>query len=132
MDYLILQAEEKRLTVAHFEISRRSTELVGAATIELDEGRSLTDAVQQIAEKINGSPRVVLCLPPILFAQRSVLLPFSDLRKVREVLPSQLQGDIALPVEELSLDVMPVGDGQFLALWARKSDISAAIELFRN
>lgn len=132
MDYLILQAEEKRLTVAHFGVSRRSTELIGAAMIELDEDRPLADAVWSIAEKMTGSPRVVLCLPPALFAQRSVALPLTDLRKVREVLPAQLQGDIALPVEELALEVLPVEEGQFLALWARKSDISAAISQFRE
>ena len=132
MEYLILQAEETRLTVAHFGISRRSTELIGAASIELDEERSLADAVRQIAGKMIGSPRIVLCLPPVQFAQRMVSLPFSDLRKVREVLPAQLQGDIALPVEELVLEAMSTGDGQFLALWARKSDIGAAIELFRE
>jgi general secretion pathway protein L len=132
MDYLILQAEEKRLTVAHFGVSRRATELVGAASIELGEERSLADAVRQIAEKITGSPRIVLCLPPALFAQRSVALPFNDLRKVREVLPAQLQGDISLPVEELALEVLPAGEGRFLALWARKSAIGAAIAQFRE
>ena len=132
MDYLILQAEEKQLTVAHFGISRRSTELIGAATIELNEELTLADAVRQIAEKMTGSPRVVLCLPPALFAHRVVSLPFKDLRKVREVLPAQLQGDIALPVEELALDVIPAGEGQFLALWALKSSIRAVIEQFRD
>ena len=132
MDYLILQAEEKRLTVAHFGVSRRSSELIGAAVIELDEELSLADAVRGIAEKMTGSPRVVLCLPPALFAQRPVALPFKDLRKVREVLPAHLQGDIALPVEELVLEAMPVEEGQFLALWARKSDIGEALEQFRE
>ncbi len=132
MDYLILQAEENLLTVAHFEVSRRSTELVGAASIELNDERTLSDALRNIAEKMTGSPRIILCLPPALFAQRSVSLPFKDLRKVREVLPAHLQGDIALPVEELALGVLPVEDGNFLALWARKSDISAAIGQFRE
>ncbi|HXE95404.1 MAG TPA: type II secretion system protein GspL [Dongiaceae bacterium] len=132
MDYLILQAEERRLTVAHFGVTRRATELIGAASFTLDGELSLADAVRGIAEKMTGSPRVVLCLPPALFAQRSVALPFSDLRKVREVLPAQLQGDIALPVEELALEVLPAGEGQFLALWARKSAIGAAIAQFRE
>lgn len=132
MDYLILQAEEKRLTVAHFGLSRRSTELVGAASIDLDDEVTLADAVQQIAGKMSGSPRIILCLPPALFAQRAVTLPFDDLRKVREVLPSQLQGDIALPVEELVLQALAAGDGQFLAIWARKIDISLAITEFRD
>lgn len=132
MDYLILQAEEKLLTVAHFGVSRRSTELIGAALIELGEELSLADAVRGIAEKMTGSPRVILCLPPARFAHRSVSLPFKDLRKVREVLPAHLQGDIVLPVEELALEAMQVGEGQFLALWARKSDISEAIDRFRE
>ena len=132
MDYLILQAEENLLTVAHFEVSRRSTELVGAASIELNEERTLSDAVRNVAEKMTGSPRIILCLPPALFAQRSVSLPFSDLRKAREVLPAHLQGDIALPVDELALGVLPVEDGKFLALWARKSDLNASIVQFRE
>lgn len=132
MEYLILQSEEKRLTVAHFGISRRSTELIGAAWFVLDEERPLSDAVRQIVANMTGSPRVVLCLPAALFAQRSVSLPLTDLRKVREVLPAQLQGDIALPIEELALEVLPAGEGRFLALWARKSDISEAIGRFRE
>lgn len=132
MDYLILQAEEKRLTVARFGLSRRSTELIGAAVFELDEERPLGAAVHAIAENMTGSPRVLLCLPPALFAQRSVSLPLDDLRKVREILPAHLQGDIALPVEELALGVLPAGEGRFLALWARKSDVRGAIARFRE
>jgi general secretion pathway protein L len=132
MEYLILQSEEKRLTVAHFGISRRSTELIGAASFVLDEELSLSDALRQIAANMTGSPRVVLCLPAALFAQRSVSIPLTDLRKVREVLPTQLQGDIALPIEELALEVLPAVEGKFLALWARKSDISEAIGQFRD
>jgi len=132
MEYLILQREEKRLTVAHFGVSRRSTELIGAASFVLDKELTLSDALRQIAANMTGSPRVVLCLPAALFAQRSVSLPLTDLRKVREVLPAQLQGDIALPIEELMLEVLPSGEGRFLALWARKSDISEAIVQFRD
>lgn len=132
MDYLIVQVEDKLLTVARFGVSRRSAELIAAASIVLDEERSLADAVRSVAENISGSPRVVLCLPPELFAQRSIMLPFNDLRKVRAVLPAHLQGEIALPVEELALGVLPDGEGRFLALWARKSDIGAAIVPFRE
>jgi general secretion pathway protein L len=132
MEYLILQSEEKRLTVAHFGVSRRATVLIGAASFVLDEELPLSDALRQIAANMTGSPRIVLCLPAALFAQRSVSIPLTDLRKVREVLPTQLQGDIALPIEELALEVMPAVEGQFLALWARKSDISEAIVRFRD
>ncbi|MBC7963490.1 MAG: general secretion pathway protein GspL [Steroidobacteraceae bacterium] len=132
MDYLILQVEEKRVTVAQFGISGHTSRLIGAALFELDSECSLADVVQQAASGLKSSPRVILCLPPALFAQRTVSLPFDDLRKVREVLPAQLQGEISIPVDELVLDVLPSGSGSFLALWARKSDISHAISLFRE
>jgi general secretion pathway protein L len=130
MDYLILQVEEKRLTVARFGITRRSVEMSGAAAFELDEEQTLSEAVRQIAAGTSGSPRVVLCLPPDLFGQRTLTLPFKDLRKIRDVLPAQLQGEIPLSVEELVLAAMAVGDGRFLALWAKRTEISQAITLF--
>jgi general secretion pathway protein L len=132
MNYLILQVDEKRLVAANFAVSRRSAELLGAVSIDLNEDLALVDAIRQIAAKMTGSPRIVLCLPSALFAHRTVSLPFNDLRKVREVLPAQLQGDIALPVEELALDVMSAGEGRFLALWTRKSTISDAVAQLRE
>ncbi|HIJ88783.1 MAG TPA: hypothetical protein HPP97_14090 [Desulfuromonadales bacterium] len=132
MDYLVLQTEEHRLTVAHFGVSRRATELIGAASLELGEEQSLADAVHHIVAKMTGSPRIILCVPPTFFAQRSITLPLTDLRKVREVLPTQLQGDIAQAVDDLVLDVLPSAADRFLALWARSEDISAVIEQFRE
>lgn len=129
MDYLILQVEEKRVTAARFKIAGRSSELVGASLFELDGEHSLADAITQIANGVNDNPRVILCLPPTLFAMRTVSLPLDDLRKVREVLAAQLQGELTLPVDELVLDALPAGKGSFLALWAKKSDIGNAIEL---
>lgn len=132
MDYLILQPEENRLTVAHFGVSRRTTELIGAASLELNEELTLADAVRNVVEKMTGSPRIILCVAATFFAQRSITLQLTDLRKVREVLPTQLQGDIAQTVDDLVLDVLPSGEGRFLALWARKEDISTLIEQFSD
>jgi general secretion pathway protein L len=61
-----------------------------------------------------------------------VELPLTDLRKVRDVLPAHLQGEIALPVEEAVFDVLPINDGRFLALWAKRAEIALAIDLFRE
>lgn len=132
MEYFIINVEENVVTLARFELSRRSEILLGAASFELGDEVTLADAARQIAGTLNGAPRVVLCLPPSLFAQRLISLPLHDLRKVREVLPSQMQGEIALPVEDLVLDASPAGDGIYLAMWARRADISLAVEKFRE
>ncbi len=131
MDYLILQVEEERVTAARFRMSGRSSELLGASMLELDGEHSLNGAFAQIANGVAGSPRVILCLPPSMFAMRTVSLPLDDLRKVREVLPAHLQGELSLPVDELALDAISAGNGSFLALWAKKSDIGNSIELCR-
>lgn len=132
MDYLILQVEEKRVTVARFRMSGRSSELGGASMFVLDGEHSLGGAIAEIANGVVGNPRIILCLPPSMFAMRTVSLPLDDLRKVREVLSAQLQGELSLPVDELALDAISAGNGSFLALWAKKSDISHAIELCRT
>ncbi len=132
MEYFVINIEEKRVISARFRISGSSTELIGAASFVLSAEQTLAEAVRQIATGVGASQRVVLCLPPALFAHRSVSLPLKDLRKVREVMPSQLQGEIALPIEELILDVLPAGEGNFLALWARNADISRALDMFRE
>lgn len=132
MDCLIIRITDDRVTVTRFGLSGKTATLDGSALFELDEGQNLAAVASRIASGINGSPRVVMCLAPSLFAQRIVELPLGDLRKVREVLPAQLQGEISLPVETVVFDALPLREGKFLALWARKSDISHAIDLFRD
>jgi general secretion pathway protein L len=98
----------------------------------LDEEHTLASVAAQIAEGSNGSPRVVLCLAESLFIQRTVELPLTDLRKVREILPAHLQGEIALPVEEVVFAAVPAQHGPYLALWAKRTDIAHAIAVFRD
>ena len=131
MEYLIIQVEKQRVTVARFGVSRRTATLAGAASFPLDEEQGLSAVAGRIAAGLSGAPRIVLCLAPALFAHRTVELPLTDLRKVREVLPGQLQGEMALPVEEAVFDALPAANGKFLALWARQADIAEPITIFR-
>lgn len=130
MDYLIVQLDETCLTAARFAISRNRESLTGDAMFSFGPELSVTDAVQRLAAGITGSPQIILCLAPVLFAQRLLELPLKERRKAREVLPGVLQGELAVPVEELQLDALPAGEGHCLAVWARTSDISAYLELF--
>jgi len=132
MEYLIVNITEQQVTAARFDISGRSAALGGAATFPLDGESDLAAVAVKIAEGISGSPRVVVCLPPALFAQRIIELPLTDLRKVREILPAHLQGEIALPAEEAVFDALPAAAGTFLALWAKRSEVAHVIDVFRE
>jgi general secretion pathway protein L len=132
MEYLIIQVEEHQVIVARFELTRRSATLAGSALFVLDDELDVPAVAARISEGISGSPRVILCLPPLLFAQRTVELPLKDLHKVREVLSAHLQGEIALPVEEVVFDALQISKGKFLALWAQRTEIAKAVELFKD
>lgn len=132
MEYLIINITERLVTAARFDISGRSASLGGAASFLLDDETDLNAVAVKIAGGISGSPRAVVCLPPSLFAQRLVDLPLTDLRKVREILPSHLQGEIALPAEEAVFDTLPAADGTYLALWAKRVEVAQAIDVFRE
>jgi len=132
MEYLIIQVGEKRVTAARFEVSGKSATSAGAAVFELGAEQDLSAVASRIAEAVNGAPRVILCLAASRFAHRSVELPLTDLRKVREILPAHLQGEIALSAEEAVFDVVPSTSGNYLALWAKRSDIAHAVDTFRD
>lgn len=132
MEYLIIQVEERQVTAARFGVSRRSATLAGSAVFALNDEQDLAAVAARMAEGISGSPRVVLCLAPVMFVQRAVELPLTDIRKVREVLAAHLQGETAVPVDEAVFDALPSGDGKFLALWALRAEIAAAIAIFKK
>ena len=130
MDYLVIRLDDNHVTAARFRASGANIVLEGSALFELSPDRDLADVAARIATGVKSAPRVMLCLPPSLFAQRVVELPLKDIRKVREVLPAHLQGDMLLPVEETVFDALELPDGHYLALWAQHSEIAHFIELF--
>jgi len=132
MDYLVIQVESQRVLAARFGVSGASLSFSGGAEFALNGEQPLSAVAGRIAAGLDGSPRIVLCLPAALFAQRMVELPLDNLRKVREVLPGQLQGEIALPVEEAVFEALPAGGTRYLALWARTADLRQAINTFRE
>lgn len=132
MEYLIINITERQVTAARFDVSGRSASLGGAASFPLDGDTGLPEVAAKVAAGISGSPRVIVCLPPALFAQRVIDLPLTDLRKVRQILPAHLQGDIALSAEEAVFDALPAADGAYLALWAKRTEVAHAIDLFRE
>jgi general secretion pathway protein L len=130
MDCLIIQVADEQVAVARFAVSKGSVTMNGSALFALNEERDLAEVANRVASGITGTPRIVLCLPPTLLAQRGVEIPLNDARKVREVLPTHLQGEIALPVESVVFDCLKLSEGRFLALWAQRADIARYIGIF--
>lgn len=132
MNYLILRIEYGSVSSLECTVSGKNCHPGGIRTVYRVDYSTISEAVAAVTEGYTGTARVVVCLPPVLFAQRMVELPLTDIRKVREILPAHLQGDIALPADEAVFEALPVQQGKYLALWAKQSELSQAIEECRE
>lgn len=132
MDYLVIQLAHDKVTAARFGVTGKGLSFAGAVDFTLDHEHDLARVAREIGAGVQGNPRVVLSLPPEQFAQRRIPLALADLRKVREVLPSLMQGETALPAEEAVFDALPADEGRCLAVWARRDEVRRMIELFRD
>lgn len=131
MDYLVIHIDEERVTAARFAVSGKWWSFSGAEGYPTAGELTLAEIAARVAADRIKTPRVIICLPAARFAQRTLELPLESLRKVREVLPAQLQADMALPAGEVVFDALPLAPGRFLALWTCKAWVAEAIDIFR-
>jgi len=132
MNCLVIRVEHNMAMAARFKGAGKTATMEGSARFELNAEQSLADVAARIAVGVKGSPRVILCLPSYLFAHKTLNLPLTDLRKIREILPARLQGEIALPLENAVFDAIKLSGESVLAIWTQRSEITHAIGLFKE
>lgn len=89
--------------------------------------------LQEQCPPLPEETRTILALPPELLSLRELQLPFSDRRKVREVLPLELAGTTAAGGSDIVCDAIPLQrDGLLLAGWAEREAIAELIELLKQ
>jgi general secretion pathway protein L len=71
--------------------------------------------------------KVILSIPPSMVHSRQISLPISDRRRLREILPLELSGDMAVQSEEMSFDALPLDGDSHLAAWCRGSEVAPII-----
>lgn len=74
----------------------------------------------------------VLSIPTTCFSFRNLSLPFNDIKKIRQILPFELEPTLPTPVEELIFDFEAVkrdGHQDLLAFMVQRSQIRRYIEL---
>ncbi len=89
-----------------------------AARIEAIEG-----ALQETIAQLGGADALcVVSLPPDLASYRNIRLPFKDAKKIRQILPFELEPSLPFPVDELIIDFRAIQ----LPSQAEGTDIIAA------
>ena len=127
MDYQIIQITGDEAVVARFRKQRGKLFLVNAARHPAVDGDLLASTQKEAAPVRGEAARIVLSLPPLSLFLRDVELPISDRKKVRDLLPLELAGEIALDGEEMVFDAVQLGDGRTLAIWGKRRELAEKI-----
>jgi general secretion pathway protein L len=111
-------------------LEARDVPLNGAQTL----GERLKAAVPELA--LDGESTVGVALPATQVASYMFTLPFTDQRRVEQVLPAEVEGAIPFDLDEVIWDhaVLSQGDGKtdVLVAVARKSAVEAHLAALRE
>lgn len=131
---MALELAGERVRAAMADRRWNSLELIGAW--EQERGADETDLAPAIARVIDaaGHPDIVVsALPGEFVAKRLLTLPFSDRRRLAQVVPFALEEHLPFPVDDAAVAFARVGreDGKTLviAAFARKEDLKKHLEL---
>ena len=129
MGFLVLELLRRESVATRFRVSGRKIVCEKSERIPAGSGADLQAFLEAAAASRGEDDTVILAVDPSLLSCRDVALPLTDRRKIREILPLELKGETACDTDELIFDCVKRADGTQLAVWGRKRDISARIEL---
>jgi len=127
-----LDIRENFVSAVLLDSGFKGSQLLGQAFFpipenEEDEDQGLGQAIQAVVEKLKpAGAACVLGIPARFVSFRNLSVPFHDLKKIRQILPFELEPSLPLPVEELIFDFEAVkrdGHQDLLAFAARKDRI---------
>lgn len=128
MGFLIIELLRHASIVTRFRVSGRRIVCEQSEGLPAGDEAGLAALLEAAAAR-REDDTVILAMEPALVSCREMSLPLSDRRKLREILPLELKGETACDTDELIFDSIVRGDGTQLAVWGRKREISARIEL---
>lgn len=129
MGFLIIELLRHESVATRFRVSGRKIVCEQSERIPAGSGADLSALLEAAAAGQGEDDVIILAVEPSLLSSREVALPLTDRRKIREILPLELKGETACDTDELIFDCVMRGDGTQLAVWGRKREISAQIQL---
>ncbi len=127
MELLIIEAGRGTVGFVRFLKKGGAFFFQGAKRSKLEDDGSLSSLLQDVAADEVGEQKIFLSLDTENIFFRELLLPITDRRKQREVLPLELKGETAMDVEKLIFDSLPLADGKVMAIWAVAADLTTKI-----
>jgi general secretion pathway protein L len=127
-----LDIREQSIAAVLLDSGFKGSQVIGQAFFPIPESedgedQGLGKAIEAVVEKLKpAGAACVLGIPATFVSFRNLSLPFHDLKKIRQILPFELEPSLPLPVEELIFDFEAVkrdGHQDLLAFAARRDRI---------
>jgi len=127
-----LDIREHSIAAVLLDSGFKGSQLLGQAFFpipesEESEDQGLGQAVAAVVEKLKPSGAAcILGIPATFVSFRNISVPFHDLKKIRQILPFELEPSLPLPVDELIFDFEAVkrdGHQDLLAYAAHRDRI---------
>ncbi len=129
-------AEDGSLRVVELEANLKGVALVRAAGFQGksdDPVRSWKEAIHEASEVGYSFANTVIGIPAFLTYQKSLSLPFSNRRKVLQVLLSELEGEIPISIDEIIADFVASKSGkdgmQAVAVACKKDTVREVLNI---
>ena len=107
---LALDLKEDAVSAILISSSLRGNSIEAHLQVPVNEqASSFRDALQLIAQQIRiDGATCVVSIPAVDVAFRNMTIPFSSPKKIKQILPFELETSLPFPVEDLVIDFLPV------------------------
>ena len=92
--------------------------------------------LKKIIKEINGAgPEYIVSISPEIISYRNLQVPFKDRKKIRQVLPFEMEPTLPYPVEDLCFDFYPIFQAEktdILVSAVKTSEINGIIDVLKE
>ncbi len=131
MTILIIQFSGADVVIARFEKRRGTLAFLQGVRRPFPDPLSIGGLLEGFSPSPEGE-KLILSISPSLIHACELEMPITDRRRLREVLPLELAGEMAAEAEGMVFDAVPLGGGKVLAAWCRKREVSSLLEQFAS
>ena len=123
-----LDINDDYITAVQVESGLKAYQIMACARVRIEGDDGLDDALKELFEQKDlKSDICVAAIPGEYVSYRNLRMPFKDTKKIRQVLPFEVETMVPFPVEELVIDFMisdRLDQSEILAVSAKKELIS--------
>ena len=132
-----LEIREESVTAVLLDVGFKGSELVSHGfypiSVEKTDDEGIKDALETMVDQLRlTGVSCILGIPTTFVSFRNISIPFNDNKKIRQILPFELEPTLPIPVEELVFDFEAVkreGHQDLLAFSIPKEHIQKVVDL---